>query len=237
MAKLPANRQAPLGLPPGSSASVSNAPAPITTFEITEGKCKVCKSPHRREIDSLLATGWSQVAVRSHFNVLFETESDKFTAANMSNHARKHMSSRDAAVRRIMEERAKQIGVDIDNAENFIVTRAAVLDTIIQSGMGSLYRGETVAETREVIAAIQMLDKMEAEWKETAIDEMLSEFRAFAAAVKDVVGENMYDQIYAAFESKMDSKTPGVLTPIPTDVLELMAGEVEEEDEEIGEID
>lgn len=219
---------------PGTGAA--NLPAPLQHFEIVQGKCKVCNFPHRREIDMLLATGWSQTAVRNHWNQVIENDADKFTPNNMSIHARNHLSSKDAAIRRIIEARARAVGVDVDAVENHITTKAGVLDTIIQSGLTSLHKGETVAETREVIAAIQMLDKMEAEWKETAVDEMMRDFRAFTEAVKEVVGEDLYATIYETFERKLDSDTARLLRPqLPPGheetVADVIDGEVAEEED------
>lgn len=196
--------------------------------ELVEPRCKVCKSPYRREIDQLLATGWSQTMVREHFNEMIDEPSEKFNAQNMSVHARKHLTSRDAAVRRIMEARARQLNQDVDDAEKHIVTKMGVLDTLIYSGLGALHSGLSVAEPKDVIAAIAMQEKMEAEWRETALDEVMTDFQAFMDAVKEVVGEDMYADIYNRFEAKLDAKNNSkTLKPLPPAVVEI-EGEAEE---------
>lgn len=203
------------GRPPGPAKPGHGlAVLPDGFVEIKEPKCKVCNCPWRREIDMNLAMGWSQAAVMRHYNQLVEEPSEEFTRQNISNHAKKHLSSRDAAVRRIYEERAKQIGFDIDEAENFIITKSAVLDTIVHQGLLSLRAGESVAEPREIIAALGMLDKLESEFRDQAVDEVMTEFRMFTEAVKLVVGEEQYEAIYNAFEALADGKKP-VVTPVP----------------------
>ena len=216
---------------PGASQD-QNLPAPLPIYEVSEGKCKVCQSPHRREIDMMLATGWSQTSVMKHWNQILGE--DYFKPNNISNHARKHLTSKDAAVRRIMEERVRQQGIDIESIEGFITTKAAVLDTIIQTGLQNLHQGHTVAEAREVLQAVQLLDKMEAEWKETAIDELMTEFRAFSEAVKEIVPEEMAERIFDLFEAKLDKRAAPVLKPLPppAEDADVVVEVTEEEDED-----
>lgn len=214
-----------------SGGSANNLPALPGLAELSHGRCKVCKSPYRREIDMLLATGWSQANVLRHFNQLIEDAAEQFTPQNMSTHARNHLTSRDAAVRKIMEERARQMGVDVELAENFITTKAAALDTIIHQGLHSLHTGSTQAEPKEIIAAIQMLEKMESEWKETAIDELMSEFKIFMECVRESCivwlgeekGEDFYGDITDRFEARVTGRQSPVLKPIPADVARMKA--------------
>lgn len=42
-------------------------------FSTFEPRCKVCRSPHRREIEVMLATGWPQGRVRRHWNEFLHT--------------------------------------------------------------------------------------------------------------------------------------------------------------------
>lgn len=233
MAKFETNKKPPQRPGRGGGHDDDNLPAPLPVFEINEPRCKVCQSPHRREIDMMLATGWSQTSVMNHWNQILGE--GFFKPNNISVHNRKHLTTKDAAIRRIVESRARQIGVDIDTVEGFISTKAAVLDTLIHTGMQSLHLGHTVVEAREVLQAVQLLDKMEAEWKETAIDELMNEFRLFMESVKEAVGEDLYANIYDIFESKLDRRDIPVLQPVlpPSDLsADVVVDEAEEEDEE-----
>src|SRR4051794_25286367 len=84
-------------------------------YEHNEPRCKVCQCPFRREIDSALASGWSQASIVRHFNVALGD--DYLNRANLSRHKARHLSSRDAAVRNIIEERARAYGIDVENAQ------------------------------------------------------------------------------------------------------------------------
>ena len=70
---------------------------------IVEPRCKVCRSPHRSEIDALLAAGHTQVDVRTHANKL--AGDGHFTANNISTHLRRHLNEADPLVRQLLETR------------------------------------------------------------------------------------------------------------------------------------
>lgn len=120
-----------------------------------------------------------------HFNAVLDEE--YFTPDNLSRHKNRHLSSRDAAVRNIIEERARQLSMDTNSIEGFILTRTATLDMIIAQGLESLRAGLTSSEPKDMLAAIQMLEKMEQDFASVAVEEMTLQYKAFADAVQDVV--------------------------------------------------
>lgn len=202
-------------------------------FQIVEPRCKVCQSPHRGEIDLLLGTGWSVAKIVRHFNNFLGDR--HFSRDSISRHADRHSSIEDKATRGVLEARARQEGIDVAMAEGFITTKAGVLDTIIQRGLEDLHKGNTTAEPKDVIQAIDMLQRFEAEWKEVAVDEMQVEFRLFMEAVKEIVGEEHYALVYDAFVRKLDERSGANLHPLPSpksDQLELEAGELVAEEED-----
>lgn len=175
----------------------------------------------------MLTSGWSQTDIKNHFNELMGEE--HFSNVNISRHKRNHLSVQDAAVRRIIEARARQFGMDVDAAEGMIMTKAGAVDAIIHRGMEAINSGSVEFKAGEVLQAIQLLDKMEAEWKDTAIDEIMAEFRAFTQAVKEVVGEDQYALIFGRFEQILDGKRNPALSP-PVVQPSTIEGEVVEEE-------
>lgn len=159
----------------------------------------------------MLTSGWSQTDIKNHFNELIGEE--HFSNVNISRHKRNHLSVQDAAVRRIIEARARQFGMDVDTAEGMIMTKAGAVDTIIHRGLEAINTGAVEFRAGEVLQAIQLLDKMEAEWKDTAIDEIMAEFKAFTTAVKEFVGEAQYETIFNRFEEILDGKRHPALAP------------------------
>lgn len=179
-----------------------------------------------------LVSGWGQAMVMRHFNQVLGEEF--FNKMNISRHAKFHLDAQDAAVRRIIEKRAEQFMSDVDAIEGSILTKGAVLDTMIQRGVDGIHAGLVEIKGQDILSAVKMLDEMESQWKESAIDELLNEFRAFAAVVKDEVGEDRFREIYAKFEHEMDNKTRPALMPLdhdgpPADVEGEVTGEEDDE--------
>lgn len=217
----------------GGSVILNVGPSRPATFEIVNSRCKICQSTHRREIDMQLATGWSQADVlRFWNNAVRENEGDKdwLNHVNMSTHKKNHLSTRDAAVRRIIEERARQEAIDIENVQGYIVTRMGVLDYMVMAGLENIHHGTTVIEGKDMIAAMQMADKLESEFKEVAIEKLLSDFKTFADAVKELVPEDLFQEIYDLFELRSGVVENSALKKMPMADLVLPAGDVTEED-------
>lgn len=198
-------------------------------FEIVAPNCNVCQSPYRRQIDLCLASGWKQTAVIRHFN---QIEGDNyFKKDSMSRHRNLHLSIMDKAIRDVIEARARQFKTDTDEISGGLMTKAAALETVVMRGLDSLQKGTSVSEPKDVLAAIAMLEKMEAEWKETAIDEMLREFKAFSDSVRDVVGEELFAAIWAGFEARLGGRSDNAaaLNPAPLSAEEVVTeGEYED---------
>ena len=226
---------------PGKGHSAELVPA---FTEIVVRRCKVCASPFRREVDSLLLSGWSQAAVMRHYNQIIDDPLAKFKPQNMSVHARKHLSAGNAAIRRILEARAIQAGIDVDQAQDTILTKLGVLDTIVHSGLISLQTGNKEAEARDVIQAIGMMEKMEASMNAVAIDEIMGEFKIFMAAVKKAVGEDKYDEIFQNFVQMLEGRNSQVIgRPIDEETIKglpeyssIVGEEEEAEDAEFEEV-
>lgn len=202
-------------------------------YEHNEPRCKVCQSPFRREIDSALASGWSQAAVIKHYNAALGE--DYFTRGNMSRHKARHLSVRDAAVRNIIEERARALSMDVDKVEGFILTRQATLDMIIQTGLEQLRQGITESAPKDIIAAIQMLEKMEQDFATNAVEEMTQQYKAFADAVQEIVPEEFHGQIFDRTKELLTERQVGnkvVRAELPKAQVEIEDADWDEEWEE-----
>ena len=193
---------------------MGNHPVPRPSFTITEPRCKVCQYPHRREIDMMLATGWSQASVRRYWNAIENPDDDGefFSTNSLSRHARNHLDIRDAAITKIVAERARQEGIDVAVVEGFLLTKAGVAETIVAEGIRSLHDGHTTAEVRDVLAAVKLIKELEENRLAVAEEEMIKEIKAFTTAVKKNVPEDLWDLILADFEAELH-RAPLALTP------------------------
>lgn len=206
----------------------------VVQAEIVNPRCKICQSPHRREIDMCLATGWSQAAVIRHFNQLHEIP---FNNANMSVHARKHLRSSDAAVRRIWEARAREIGLDVDSVENFLLTIDGARDAIIYRGLELVQAGSLKLEGKDVLTALKDKEQSQKNQSEVAVQVLEQQFREFMNAVSDVVDESTGEKIFANFEGRLArlDNTDGRINPPPQLVQPVNEDEIDGDAEEVTE--
>lgn len=189
--------------------------APRQDFQIMEPKCKVCTHPQRREIDMMLALGWSQADVIRHWNGIMELQGlpkeECFTRSGMSSHVTRHLSLNDKANTRIIEARARAEGIDIDTVEGFILTKQSAAEILVAKGLDSLHRGHTTVEPKDILTAIQTLDKLEKDRASMLEETMLRELRAFTEAVKSVVPEEDWELIYQRFEENVGGFNPAIM--------------------------
>ena len=180
-------------------------------FEIVVANCKICNLPHsvRASIDMLVTTGWTQTAVKNHWNELLEEEygPDYISAVNISTHSRKHISARASAIRAIVEARALHLVESIDGTKDFLLTKEAVVDSIMASGLQNIVQGLVTVEPKDALQAVALAKQFEDEIGNVGIDALWNQFYAFNDAVKKVVPVIMYERIAKEFESLM-SGTP-----------------------------
>jgi hypothetical protein len=198
---------------PGRRQPPGGPHGPLGTFNISVPQCKVCQDPRRREIDMMIALGWSIAQTRRHWNEIVKAETgvdDYFKKSSMENHAANHLSARDAAVARILERRAELEGIDVDKVEGFIFTKTGVAESVILRGMEAMQSGETTVEPKEILAAIDVLMKLEEKRSVVAEEVMLREIRAFMKAVKKNVGEDspLWDQIMVDYKVELGEAPP-----------------------------
>ena len=168
--------------------------APLVVFE---PRCKVCPSELRTEIDAMLRRGDSQTNVRRHFNRALGH--DFFTPNNLSVHARKHVYGPDPADWIRKSVRAKRMLGD----PNAIPSRPSpedALRAVMEVGLSLVDAAVTVPEPMDVIRAAKELKRIEREGMQATEGQSLREIKAFSAAVKKYVPEELWATIYDEFE-------------------------------------
>lgn len=205
-----------------SGGGGGNSSVPTISFateEIVEPRCSVCKSRFRRTIDQLLVMGVPFAEVARQF------EPEGINRRSLSNHKRKHLSVEQAAIRRVIEEKARQIGEDVDNTSRLLLTRKGYMEVAMMKSYQGILDGTIVPEPRDVVHMISLMEKMEKDTSAAQVDEMMRDFNAFTQAVKGVVGEEVYDKILYKFKQILEQEkliedkflgNPQVLNTLPT---------------------
>lgn len=128
----------------------------------TASQCRTCMSPHRLEIEQAILEGRSYGKIAA---VVAEREPG--TPPNPSYQSirdhvnRGHMPIGPTADRALVEQRAKDIGRDIEQYAAGLADYRSVNQIIIQRGMDRLARGELRPSMSELLTAIRMEHAME----------------------------------------------------------------------------
>jgi hypothetical protein len=168
--------------------------APSNEYAFSQSRCKVCASPHRSEIDVMLASGRSQADVRKHWNEVLGEE--HFTANNISIHTRKHLAVHDQIARRLGPASAARRATASQSADGDRPKVRAATEAIVHGGLQAMDAGLTVPEPRDVLAAAKVLATMDAEDTAEKIAGMEREMKLYLKAVKEIVPEEYGEPVY-----------------------------------------
>lgn len=123
----------------------------------TVARCLTCMSPHRQQIELAILEQHSYQRIADSLIGLETGARSHPTATAIREHViRGHMPIGPAAERALVEERAKQLGRNIEDAATNLADYASVNQIIIQRGMGRLARGELKPSMAELLTAIRM---------------------------------------------------------------------------------
>src|SRR5688572_10300123 len=103
---------------------------------VTEPRCNVCKSEFRPLIDRMIAGPYTYMAIARQFKGKDKHLNGNIEAVRKSieRHAKAHVTVRDAAVREIIEQRALEPGLLVDDMKSQLLTTEALLDLYVQKG-------------------------------------------------------------------------------------------------------
>jgi hypothetical protein len=178
------------------------ATTPVGPPIVEDKRCLVCKSQYRKDMERLLVVGLSYSEIARYFEALGE----EITRKSLSNHREKHMWVETAAIRGLIEEKARAAMLDVEEHKGFLTTKHGVLETLLQQGYRDILSGITKVEAKDMLAIIEKLQQMEREEKSVAVDEMIAEFNAFADAVKAVCSPEQWKEIYRRFDLLLETR-------------------------------
>lgn len=181
----------------------ARVPVPVKA-QIIEPRCRVCSCAFRDSIDKLLILGISYAQIASDF------EEFGVNRKNLANHKTKHLSIEHRAIRELVEEQARQEIENIEDAKTTILTGRAWMGTFLHKTFGMLLDGTLKMEARDVIQAINLMEKLNESTATIEKEAILKEHTLFAQAVKSVVPQEMWNNILDEFE-KLHAKEKDII--------------------------
>lgn len=118
-------------------------------------------STNRKHVDKLLAAGFSQLSIAEELILMDDKFKDKkldTVRKNVSRHSERHVSIKDRAVRQIIEKRAAEQGVLLEEATGQLTTARSLLDLMVARGHDQLTDPDYRVRMADVIEATKMLE-------------------------------------------------------------------------------
>lgn len=203
----------------------------IPTTEITPRgyRCAVCNAGDQvvAYVNRLIVGGATYAEAHRALAAVNEgraaTGEPSISYQSVQRHAREHLPARSAAVREIVERRARAAQLDVEEGTANIITTAAYAEAMMTKAFQDM---STVDVTpAEGLQAAKFLNQlMTAERGNVGLETAFAELGYLIEAVKEVVPQSLWPLITQKIEDKRGSRT------IDAEVEEFDPGEQPEED-------
>ncbi len=116
---------------------------------------------------------------------------------SIKNHRKSHLPIKQQAIQRVLERRAAQHGIDMEEGVQNILTAQGMMEVIAQQGFAAIVDGKATPTVKETIDAIKASDQFDKEMTDTfdAVAAM-AEVHRILNAVKAVVPDQYMELIY-----------------------------------------
>lgn len=189
-----------------------------------EPRCKVCTSEFRTVIDRLLVSGASYVMIAEQFR----NKDDRLTGSvdavrkSIERHRHRHLNVKDAAVRDILEKKAKEAGVLVETVRQQLISEEALLELAVAKGTEQLSNPESKIKYQDAIKAAELLRDKKYQEMATQMEMMVRQMNAIQQAIQKIVPKDLYGPLVEVARKiyngeVMFDTTPGdVVEPVTT---------------------
>ncbi len=180
-----------------------------------EPRCRVCRNDTVREkVNALLGSGATYKAVLRAVGVDNDKldERDQVTISSVRNHTERHFPTQNVAkatYRAILEERAKQNGVDFVNGVATALTPMAFFETVMAKGYETLVDPDTKVDVNTGMIAAGRLQAMidsragQPDWADIRV-----QTNRIIAAIKSTVPKAMWGEIVSKLDGTVEAVEP-----------------------------
>lgn len=152
-----------------------------------DAKCRVCQSCERVQIENALLAGHGYTAIARAVPA-----EEMITPALIKKHRDRHLPL-DLAVRHgLIDERAKELGLALEQAAGTVVDQVTLARAVVQRAFARLASGEVEPSLADGLAAAKLLTAMQVDEGELDQEAMVRILSAYMEAVGGVVsGEQL----------------------------------------------
>ena len=170
----------------------------------SEPNCKTCQSPQRTLIENELVKGRSYAVIRRELEGLPAGDRGHPSAEAISDHVKNgHIPIGASLQRRLIERRAKDIGRNIETAEESLVDYVTVQQMIVSKGFERLQDGTIEPDVKDLIAASKFLHDVEASQGDNGLGEevMLQALHAYLEVARTFIPADRWAEYGRAMAS------------------------------------
>jgi hypothetical protein len=113
----------------------------------------------------------------------------------VSNHAAKHLSFDDAAVRNVIEQEAKRQKLNIETATRRLITSQSYMKLAIEKAHDALTQGQVLVEPRDAVKIIEAQARLATDSSVIELEDVKRQFQSFMTAIKEIIPEEYFDKI------------------------------------------
>lgn len=131
---------------------------------VNEPRCNICQSVNRKHVDKLLAAGFSALSIAEEMIRIDDDFKEKkldTVRKNVSRHADRHVNIKDRAIRQIIEKRAAEQGILVDEVEGQIATTRSLLDLMVAKGHDQMTDPDYRVRMADVIEGVKILEDVQ----------------------------------------------------------------------------
>ena len=191
------NQPAKRGRPKKSVDPSADLAAIKDTLPVREPRCKICQSPVRDRIERLAAAGYGATSIAEEIMGIdpkLSTNLDTLRK-NIDRHVNSHLRIREKAIRRILENRAKQQGILMENVETAFIDDKSLLDILVRQATEQAGDSNFRVHMKDALEAIKIKKDIESSEFSEQIKVMEKQLWAISQAVKDVIPEELYARL------------------------------------------
>lgn len=174
---------------------------------ISEPRCRICRSDFRPLIDRMIAGPYSYAAIARQFkdkDAELSGSNHEALRKSIERHAKMHVTVRDQAVREIIEQRAIERGILVDDQKNMLLTSEALLELYVQKGFEQITKDGTWVRHQDVLEAVKMVEEMRRDTISEQVEALKKQVQVISIAVREVVPPDLHPAIVERAKELME---------------------------------
>lgn len=178
--------------------------AQVNSVTKMEPRCNICKDQAvRTKVDKLIAAQFTNSSIAEELIETHKDFADKnfdTVRKNVERHAKAHVDIRSKAIRQIVERRAKEQGILVEEETGKLVSGRALLDLIVVKGTEQASNPDSKVRYADALEAVRMLEDVQRQEYLAELERMQRQVYAISQAVKELVPESMLPQLIGRAE-------------------------------------